>query len=301
MRPRPLPPALRRRAFDVAAADRAGVTRERLRRQDLARPTRSVRWDRNDPPHGVRRIRAFRPVLLPGQFISHTSAAMLWGLPLPAWAERDDGPVHVTSVRPAAQMRRTGVVGHRVPPGRAARCVRWGMPVSSPATTWVDCGSVLGLDDLVVLGDAIVSSRACGTTLDDLGAELVDRGSCRGARRLRAALELVRIGAESAQETRCRLAIVRAGLPEPELQVPVFDEEGRFVARVDMAYPERRVAIEYEGDHHRTDPEQWAIDIRRHRALARLGWTVLRWTRSDVHHHLSATLAQLAALVGSAA
>lgn len=177
--------------------------------------------------------------------------------------------------------------------------MRWGMPVSPPAMTWVDCGSVLGLDDLVVLGDAIVSSSTCRTSHDDLRTALAGRGSCRGARQLREALGLVRVGAESAQETRCRLAIVRAGLPKPELQVSIFDEQGRFVARVDMAYPHRRVVIEYEGDHHRTDPEQWATDIRRHRALTRLGWTVLRWTKSDLQGHLGAALAHLAALLGS--
>jgi hypothetical protein len=297
MRSRPLPPALRERPFDVGAADRAGVSRERLRRRDLDRPTRSIRWSSTAPPEGIARIRAFRPVLLQGQFVSHTSAARLWELPVPR-EHQDDDRVHVTSVRPAAQMRRTSVVGHRADPTRALVRQRWGMPASTPASLWVECGALLGLDDLVVLGDAVVTSSTCRTDIDELRAVLALHGSCRGARRLRAALELIRVGAGSPQETRCRLVIVRAGLPEPQLQVDVHDEQGSFVGRVDMAWPENRVLVEYEGDHHRTDLEQWAADIRRYRELERLGWTVLRWTRTDLTVHRTAALAHLAALLG---
>lgn len=291
MQPRPLPRGLRNRAFDIRAAERAGVSPERLRRSDLVRPTRSLRWHRSRPPEGIDRVRVFRPLLLPGQFISHTSAAMLWELPVPA-AHRD-GPVHITSRLPAAQPRRTGVVGHRVEASRAVVRDRWGLPASTPATTWVECGSLLSVDDLVVLGDAIVSEGRCRTTVDDLRAALEQRGRCRGARRLRAALALVRRGAGSPRETRARLAIVRAGLPEPDLQVEIRDGHGRFIARVDMAFPRQRVVVEYEGDHHRTDPHQWATDIRRHREVGRRGWVVLRWTKSDLDDHLVQTLAQL--------
>lgn len=296
MRPRPLPKSLSARSFDVRAADRAGLHRERLRRSDLVRPTRSIRWHRQRPPTGIDRIRAFRPVLGSEQFISHLSAAVLWGLPLPRDHPGDD-PVHVTSIRPSAQMRREGVVGHRTTEDAAVVLTRWGMPTSAPAATWVECGSLLGLDDLVVLGDAVVSSRACATTMDALAAALAVRGRCPGARNLRAALGLVRRGSGSPQETRVRLGIVRAGIAEPELQVEIRDERGWFVGRADFAYRRERIIIEYEGDHHRTDPAQWESDLRRYRAFARLGWVVLRWSRSDVTTHRSAALEELAGLL----
>ncbi|MGG7306141.1 DUF559 domain-containing protein [Curtobacterium sp. AB451] len=290
MRPRPLPPALRNRAFDVHAADRAGVSRQRLRRSDLVRPTRSIRWPRDRPPDAVQRIRALRPVLLPGQFISHVSAAVLWGLPVPV----DDGaPVHVTSPIPTAQPRRTGVVGHRITPDRADVVERWGMPASTPAALWVDCGAMLTIDELIVLGDAIVTEPRCRTTIDDLRSALVRAGARAGVRKLRTAIELVRVGAGSPQETRARLAIVRAGLPEPELQVEVRDEAGSFIGRVDMAYPRHRVLIEYEGDHHRTDAAQWASDLRRYREVERLGWVVVRWSRSDLTRYLGEAIGHL--------
>lgn len=217
--------------------------------------------------------------MLPGQFVSHVSAAVLWGLPVPV---ADDAPVHITSVIPAAQPRRTGVVGHRIRPERAQVVERWGVPASTPAALWVDCGALLTVDQLVVLGDAIVTEQRCGTTIEDLRAALVRAGARAGVRRLREALESVRVGAGSPQETRARLAIVHGGLPEPELQVEIHDEAGYFVGRVDMAYPAQRVVVEYEGDHHRTDAEQWARDLRRYREMERLGWAVVRWSRSDL-------------------
>lgn len=296
MRPRPLPPSLRNRAFDVHAADRAGVSRQRLRRSDLVRPTRSVRWSRARPPDAVRRIRALRPILLPGQFVSHVSAAVLWGLPVPD-GDGDAAPVHITSVIPAAQPRRVGVVGHRITRDRASVAERWGVPASTPAALWVDCGALLTVDQLVVLGDAIVTEARCRTTIDDLRRALTRAGARAGVRRLREALEHVRVGAGSPQETRTRLAIVRAGLPEPELQVEIRDDAGWFVARVDMAYPRQRIVIEYEGDHHRTDAEQWASDLRRYREVDRLGWAVVRWSRSDLGPHRSGALAHLRSLL----
>ncbi|WP_433931469.1 endonuclease domain-containing protein [Curtobacterium flaccumfaciens] len=231
---------------------------------------------------------------MPGQFVSHTSAAVLWGLPVPCGP---DAPVHITSVHPQAQPRRVGVVGHRVAADRVSTRQRWGVPSSSPAALWVECGDLLGLDELVVLGDAIVTSRACATALEDLAAALAGAGNRRGVRKLRVALELVRVGPGSPQETRARLAIVRAGLPEPELQVDVLDEAGRFVGRVDLAYPEYRIVIEYEGDHHRTDAEQWGRDLRRYREMERLGWAVVRWTKSDLTLHRSAAVAHLKTLL----
>lgn len=294
MRARPLPPRLRYRPFDVGAADRAGVCRQRLRRRDLVRPTRSIRWARGRPPDDVERIRAFRPILLPGQFVSHLSAAVLWELPVTVGAA---GPVHVTSPIPAAQPRRTWVVGHRITADRAAVTERWGMPVSTPAALWVECGTLLAVDQLVVLGDAIVTERRCATTIEDLRAVLHRAGARAGVRRLRAALDLVRVGAGSPQETRARLTIVRAGLPEPALQLDVLDEAGRFVGRVDMAYPEQRIVIEYEGDQHRTDDEQWGRDLRRYREVERLGWAVVRWVKSDLGLHADGAVEHLRSLL----
>jgi len=87
--------------------------------------------------------------------------------------------------------------------------------------------------------------------------------------------------AESPMETRSRLVLVLRGLPRPELQYRVFDEFGEFIARLDMAYPELKLAMEYDGRGH-LEAWQQASDARRLNALDAAGWSVLRFTAADV-------------------
>jgi hypothetical protein len=98
---------------------------------------------------------------------------------------------------------------------------------------------------------------------------------------LRQALPRVRVGSASRPETWTRLILVDAGLPEPVLNIDVFHGEV-WIARVDLAYPDLMIAVEYEGEHHLRDPEQWARDLERYDALAEAGWRVIRITKGDV-------------------
>jgi very-short-patch-repair endonuclease len=85
-------------------------------------------------------------------------------------------------------------------------------------------------------------------------------------------------------ETRLRLLLVDAGAPRPVAQYDVRDARGRFLARVDLAYPEQRIALEYEGDHHR-ERVHFRQDVSRLNALRAAGWIVLRFTADDVLRH----------------
>lgn len=67
----------------------------------------------------------------------------------------------------------------------------------------------------------------------------------------------------SPRETLLRLLIRDAGLPEPEINFWIYDDDGRFLTESDLVYPEEKVVLEYEGDHHRTDVVQWRKDIAR--------------------------------------
>lgn len=73
-----------------------------------------------------------------------------------------------------------------------------------------------------------------------------------------------------------RLLLVRAGLPRPHTQIPVTDAWGRVVRRLDMGWPQWKVAVEYDGAQHWTDPQQHANDIERLEFLAACGWIVVR-------------------------
>ena len=97
-------------------------------------------------------------------------------------------------------------------------------------------------------------------------------------------------------ETRTRLLLVLAGLPLPLVQFDVYDAAGRFVARVDLAYPQIKLAIEYDGDHHR-ERSTFRRDVARLNALRLCGWTVLRFTADDVLRHPAKVVAQVQAIV----
>ena len=104
----------------------------------------------------------------------------------------------------------------------------------------------------------------------------------RGAARMNAALDAIRVGSESSEETRLRLVLGRAGLPEPELNWVLRDAGGRFVARLDLAYPRWQVGTEYDGRQHAFDVDQFRRDSDRWPAIRRAGWEVVRVLR----HHL---------------
>jgi hypothetical protein len=116
-------------------------------------------------------------------------------------------------------------------------------------------------------------------------------------RRLASVLALAAPGAESPMETRLRLALVRAGLPVPVLQHRVSDRAGALVARLDLAYVESRLGIEYDGDCH-LDPIVVRKDLLRQNALRALGWTLLRFTADDVLRHPARMITQVCAAAG---
>lgn len=260
------------RPFPVREALAAGASPSRLTRRDLRAPVHGVRV-RADVPVTV--VEAIAVVLRSDQFVSHTTAARLWGAPLPS--RLDDELVHVTSIGTAPIMRRPQVVPHRTRiEGFRPDLVR-GIPVSPPARAWFESTSLLTVVELVVLGDHLVGPSGLAT-IDGLAAAIVP-GS-RSARRARTALDRVRTGVESPMETRLRLGVVDAGFPEPEVNVDVVDDHGSFLGRADLAWPTLRIALEYDGDHHR-DRRTFQHDQRRSNGFAVNGWIVIHATSAD--------------------
>lgn len=78
-----------------------------------------------------------------------------------------------------------------------------------------------------------------------------------------------------------RLALVEAGLPEPTLNVVLRNGMGHPVVWPDAAYPEYRLALQYDGAHH-SDPDQYRHDIKRQSLTESLGWTEIRVQKSDL-------------------
>lgn len=153
-----------------------------------------------------------------------------------------------------------------------------GVRVTTPARTALDLACRYPEDVAVVAVDAL--ARATGLKMSEV-APLLDRyRGRRGIRNARAVLDLVDPGAESPQETRVRLLLIRAGFPRPQTQIPVFNEYGALVAELDMGWEDIKLAVEYEGDHHRT-PRVFANDIRRCDDVSELGWINIRVTSRD--------------------
>ncbi|MFI8631104.1 DUF559 domain-containing protein [Microbacterium sp. NPDC077663] len=259
-------------------ARRAGVSAGRLDAGDLTIPYPGVRVPAGHVVDSIEaRARQFTERMRPWQFFSHSTALALLGAPLPS--DRESQRLHVAAHRPHREPRVSGVVGHRLGVGTPDVRIVDGLRVEAPASAWRHVASWWSHEDLVVAGDFLVG-RAGLLTLDDLAAE-VARGPGRGQSALTTALSDIRVGAESPTETRLRLVLCAAGLPEPRLNVVLRASDGRFVARLDMAYESHRVAVEYDGRQHAEDRSQFERDADRWHEIREQGWTLVRILR---HH-----------------
>ena len=153
-----------------------------------------------------------------------------------------------------------------------------GLSVTTVARTAFDLARQLPTGDAVARLDALVRATSCRVEDVLLLAKRYPRA--RGSRRLRAALPLVDAGAASPKETWLRLLVVRAGLPTPETQIPVV-KHYRTVAMLDMGWEALMVALEYDGDQHRTSRRQYVRDLRRLKELEDCGWIVIRVIAED--------------------
>ena len=85
-------------------------------------------------------------------------------------------------------------------------------------------------------------------------------------------------------ESVLRWLIHAAGLPAPELQFVVLSAGGVFLGRADMAWPDRKVIVEFDGSVHR-ERDVFVKDLRRQNDLVAAGWTILRFSSADVLGH----------------
>jgi hypothetical protein len=174
------------------------------------------------------------------------------------------------------------------------------MPVSRPIAVFLELAPSIELPDLIAVGDALALSPRDGrggrrhpmVAVEDLQlAATAFHG--RGARAARLAVSLVRAGVESPMETRLRLLIAAAGLPEPVIGAEIRTSTGRFLGYADLSYPELRLIIEYDGDHHRSDLAQYEKDQVRIQAFFREGFDVVRVRRRGLLSEPSLTAGTL--------
>ncbi|NWL33642.1 endonuclease domain-containing protein [Paenarthrobacter nitroguajacolicus] len=287
MRRTNLPDHLTTGSFSLRASDKAGVTRKRTAAKDLVTVSRGVRVPVLSGATGAAALRAYTD-LDDASVLVMPSAARLWNVPLPGYVS-GDWRIHLARRRGFSFPRRVNVAGHLLTflPGETVE--HDGVKLTSPARTWLDMASVLKLEDLVAAGDSLVCSHGPDfpvpkdalCSIEEL-REIVGRHpGMRGVRTARAALELIRVGADSAPETHMRLALIDANLPEPELNHVVRNHLGLPVLWPDAAYLEWKVSLQYDGQHH-GGAEQHLRDIERQERSLAYGWLEVRISKHDL-------------------
>jgi len=281
MRRATLPEQLTTGSFSLRASDKAGVTRSRTTAKDLVTVSRGIRIPVHSGASRAAALRAYTD-LDDTSVLASLSAARVWEAPLPA-GPRSDWRIHLARRRGFSFPRRANVVGHLLTflPDEVVEYD--GVRLTSPARTWLDLASGLALEDLVAAGDHLVCChgpafpypRAALCNLDDLHSMTARHPGMRGVKRARAALELIRVGADSAPETHMRLALIDGGLPEPVLNHVLLDRWVSPILWPDAAYPQWGIALQYDGLHH-ADPDQHLRDMERHDRTLALGWLEVR-------------------------
>jgi uncharacterized protein DUF559 len=288
--PVPLVPAeLRSDVFRGSSAVRSGLlSRRQLSGATWRRLFQDVYVHRDVPLSHELRVRG-ASLLLPSAVVTGVSAAVLWGLDL-AGAEDD---VEVTLSPPAHMVRVLGLRTRRAALRPADVCGRRGLRVTTPETTAVRLAACLPTGAAVAAVDGLIAAGVV-----DLAAVRARAVSAYGpgSARARSVADLADGLAGSPQESRLRLLIGRSTLPEPVAQHRIFDG-GRFVARVDFAWPDRKLAVEYDGLWH-AEPGQFARDRQRLNRLQAAGWRVVFVTADDLRRPEELIARIAAALAG---
>jgi hypothetical protein len=166
-----------------------------------------------------------------------------------------------------------------------------GVNLTTPVRTAFDCLRLLRGAERLVVADAL--THLGYVSVDELRSYFASSYRRRNLRIAEQLLDLVEPLVESPMETRMRWQLIQNGLPVPVAQHEIYDRSGSFVARVDFAYPDVKVAVEFDGSWHWTRRRE---DDRRRQRLRELGWIVLVFSADDVYRNP----AEMAAAVGRA-
>jgi hypothetical protein len=214
---------------------------------------------------------------------SHTTALRLLDLPM-SYAMEADARIHVVRPITRSRIKQPGIVGHRALHPRQISMER-GLRVIDLADTWADLGELIGrgkpvgLDDTILVGDAVAARLGA---VSPMGAALHRRNRPRGKRTLLEGLRMVRVGSASPAESLSRIMLVRCGLPEPALNVPIWSsvDPTRLLGVGDLVWiirrkpplPHIKVVGEYQGAAFHSSPERQTRDQIRRRAFIDDGW-----------------------------
>lgn len=242
-----------------------GLTDKEMRGPGFRRLFRNVLVASTTPPTPLQRVRGALVLQCEGAWASHVSAARLKGAPVPTIADE-----HVSVVHQKLRRHHRGVRCHVGDPQGVV--VEKGVRVSGDIPMFVELSGQLTLVDLVVVGDWLVRRR--GITPEQL-VEACRASRHRDRRKALAAAGYVRRGVDSPMETRLRMLLVLAGLPEPVVNVEIRDERGDVVRKYDLSYPVVRVAVEFNGRLHVDVVQNWEDDLERRADMDEDDWRLI--------------------------
>lgn len=272
-----------RQPFTHAEARAAGVSDRALRGPSIRKIFPNVYVAATIPDTLVVRCRAALRILPSDTVFSHYTAAKLWGGTVP-----DNPNVHVAFARPVS-CAVPGIKVHRFTYPFATDARRHGLAATTPEQTLLHLARPLDLVELVACGDQLVRRRL--TTPADL-VRAAENYLGQGGQLARRAGLLCRDHVDSSTETRVRLLMVLAGLPEPTVNHTIRRPDGSVQYRLDLSFPEYKLAIEYDGRWH-DDPMQQARDEARRTDLRERGWRIVVLHAEDLFETPEATLVGL--------
>jgi hypothetical protein len=273
-----------RRPFTRADAIAVGLDPRLLRGSRFRRLFRGVYVDAAVPESPHSRTEAALKLFKRDAFASHASAARMHGVPIPALPDE-----HI-SVLDAHDRRANPGVRCHVAPRTSQIMVRNGVRVSAHAQMFVELGTLLSLVDLVIVGDHLV--RHHHVTSEGL-REFCAATRLPGARAARVAASYVRACVDSPMETRLRMLIVLAGLPEPDVNHTIRTVDGEPVRRYDLSYPAVKVIIEYDGRQHVEREANWEADLDRREAIDDDAWRILVVTARGIFREPERTVLRI--------
>src|SRR5690625_928840 len=273
-RPQSIPTDLVARAFSTDEAARVGVSKRRLQGQQIRSLGRSLHCDALTPVSWEAKVCGWLSVLPEEAALYGRSAARWWGVPMPD----DSAVVHI--VVPSGDTKPRKRPGLRPHSGSAPVTVVRGVRVTIPAHTFLDLAAERDAQLLVVVGDDLLTRSL--VTREDLDHVVGEATGARGVVLARQIVPMLRTGVDSPRESILRWRMLEHGLPCPVVNPEVYDDAGGWLARPDLAYPELRIAIQYEGDGHRTSRKRWQQDIMRDEVMRDHGWEIIRVTAAQL-------------------
>lgn len=291
-----LPKALRDRSFRNREAVVLGASASRLRSADL---DRSLWGLRSTSPlvELADRCRTLQLRMPPSSYMSHSTAALLHGMPVP-WRLEAASELHLTVPAPSRAPHAAHIRGHRSSAPVHVVTID-GVRVSDAARTWCDLATQLRHEDLIAVGDFLIHWRHPIVSPADLLDAVLSATNRRGKARLARALPSLDGRSESAQESRLRVLLLGQGFTNFTINRHVEDSFGEFVARTDVHLTSLGIILEYMGDYHRTTPGQWRADMTRRSKIEATGKRVMELNADDLRDpaELSRRIWALAALV----